>query len=232
MKSRKQKFTITMLLCMLLLTINIGYLRGYSAMLQRTSVRTIVIDPGHGGMDGGARGASGAVEKNINLAIAQKLRGYIESNGDACIMTRETDVGLYEDNSTKWVKRKDLEKRKEIIKNSNGDIFVSIHLNSFPQRQYYGAQVFYETGSEESKLLAECVQKQMASMLDPDNKRVAKASDKYFILRNNPMPSIIVECGFLSNPKEERLLMDEEYQNKIAYAIYTGILQYLEDRHG
>lgn len=232
MKSRKQKFTITMLLCMLLLTINIGYLRGYSAMLQRTSVSTIVIDPGHGGMDGGASGAAGTVEKEINLAIAQKLRGYIELNGDVCIMTRETDAGLYDNNSTKWVKSKDLKKRKEIIKNSNGDIFVSIHLNSFPQQQYHGAQVFYETGSEESKLLAECVQKQMVSMLDTDNKRVAKASDKYFILRNNPMPSIIVECGFLSNPREERLLKDEEYQNKIAYAIYTGILQYLEDRHG
>jgi len=228
MKSRKYKFTITMLLCMLILIINIGYLRGYSAIIQRTFARTIVVDPGHGGMDGGACGVTGVSEKDINLLIAQKLRGYIETNGDVCIMTRETNEGLYEENSTKWVKSKDLKKRKEIINNSNGDIFVSIHLNSFPQQQYHGAQVFYEAGSEESKHLAECVQEQMISILDPENKRVAKASDTYYILRNNPMPSIIVECGFLSNPREEKLLMDEEYQNKAAYAIYTGILKYLE----
>lgn len=228
MKSRKHKFTITMLLCMLILITNIGYLRGYSAIIQRTFARTIVVDPGHGGKDGGASGPSGSVESDINLAIAQKLKGYIETNGDVCIMTRETNEGLYEENSTKWVKSKDLKIRKKIINDSNGDIFVSIHLNSFPQRQYYGAQVFYETGREESRQLAECVQEQMVSILDSDNKRVAKASDIYYILKNNPMPSIIVECGFLSNPREEKLLMDEEYQNKVAYAIYTGILKYLE----
>jgi N-acetylmuramoyl-L-alanine amidase len=216
---------------MLLLTINIGYLRGYTAMIQKTFARTIVIDPGHGGKDGGASGTTGTVEKDINLAISQKLRGYIESSGDVCMMTRETDAGLYDGSGTRWVKSKDLKKRKEIINSSKGDIFISIHLNSFPQQQYYGAQVFYQTGNEQSKLLAECVQGQMVSVLDPDNKRVAKASDTYFILRNNPMPSIIVECGFLSNSKEEKLLKDEEYQNRVAYAIYTGILKYLEGGH-
>lgn len=228
MKSRKHKFNVIVLLCVLLLTINIGYLKGYTAMIERTLARTIVIDPGHGGQDGGASGTAGTVEKDINLAIAQKLRGYIEANGDVCIMTRETDTGLYEDYGTKWIKSKDLKKRKEIINNSNGDIFISIHLNSFPQRQYYGAQVFYQTGNEKARLLAECVQNQMVCILDPDNKRVAKASDTYYILKNNLMPSIIAECGFLSNPREEKLLKDEEYQNKIAYAIYTGILKYLE----
>ena len=228
MKARKHKFTITMLLCMLLLIINIGYLSSYTSIIQKTFARTIVIDPGHGGKDGGASGVTGTVEKDINLAISQKLQGYIETNGDVCLMTRESDTGLYEASSTKWVKSKDLKKRKEIINSSNGDVFVSIHLNSFPQQQYYGAQVFYQTENEQSKLLAECVQSQMVSVLDPDNKRVAKASDTYYILKNNPMPSIIVECGFLSNPREEKLLQDEEYQNKIAYAIYTGILKYLE----
>lgn len=228
MRSREYKLIVTALLCILLLIINIGYLSGYTAMIHKTFVRIIVIDPGHGGKDGGANGPSGSVESDINLAIAQKLRGYIETNGDVCIMTRETEAGLCEDDSTMWIKRKDLKLRKEIIKSSNGDIFISIHLNSFPQQQYYGAQVFYEKGSEESRRLAECVQSQMVSILDPDNKRAAKASDTYFILKNNPMPSILVECGFLSNPREEKLLMDDEYQNKVAYAIYTGVLKYLE----
>ena len=228
MKSRKHKFIITMLLCILLLLINVGYLSNYTAMIQKTFARTIVIDPGHGGKDGGASGVTGTVEKDINLAISQKLQGYIEANADVCIMTRETDTGLYEASSTKWVKSMDLKKRKEIVNTSRGDIFVSIHLNSFPQQQYYGAQVFYQAGNEQSKLLAESVQKQMVNVLDPDNKRVAKASDTYYILKNNAMPSIIVECGFLSNPAEEKLLKNENYQNKIAYAIYTGILKYFE----
>ncbi|MCX7903679.1 MAG: N-acetylmuramoyl-L-alanine amidase CwlD [Caloramator sp.] len=190
----------------------------------------IVVDAGHGGIDGGAIGRSGTVEKNINLEIAKKLKGYIESHGDTCIMIREVDEGLYSYETKKGRKAEDLKNRKQIIKENQADIFISIHLNYFPDSRYYGAQTFYPANDLESEILAKSIQAQMIKILDRNNNRVAKPSDTYYILKDNGIPSVIVECGFLSNPEEEYLLSQEEYQNKIAWAIYCGILDYFEKR--
>ncbi len=190
--------------------------------------KVVIIDAGHGGIDPGKEGSQGVHEKDLNLQIAQKLRAYIEESGGIAILTRSKDVGLYTEDSQSIRKKKneDLRNRRKLIQESNGDLFISVHLNSFPSSKYYGAQTFYLEGDEESKILAELVQEELKSVLENGNDRQAKATDSYYILKENPVPSVLVEGGFLSNPEEERLLNDENYQNKLAWAIYTGIMDY------
>jgi N-acetylmuramoyl-L-alanine amidase len=189
----------------------------------------IIIDPGHGGIDPGASGRSGVTEDKINLQIALKLRRLIEQSGGIGLMTREDDSGLYSDGKTRIrdKKNEDLRTRHEMINNSGADIFISIHLNSFPQSQYYGAQTFYQKGSEEGKKLSEIIQNELKEVIENQNHRMAKSIDTVYILKNKNMPGALVECGFLSNPQEERLLQDDKYQDKIAWAIFMGIMRYL-----
>lgn len=181
--------------------------------------RSIIIDAGHGGGDPGAIGKSGSLEKEINLSIALKLQDFIEQNGGVVLMSRTDDNGLA--NS----KREDMKIRRKLREENSGDIFVSIHLNSFPEASCSGAQTFY-ANNEESKRLAEKVQKNMVKFLDESNTRIAKKLTDVYLLKNVNIPSIIVECGFLSNSAEEKLLLDDEYQSKIAFSIYAGILEY------
>lgn len=190
---------------------------------------TVVIDPGHGGVDGGAEADDGTPEKNINLNIALKLKQLAENDGWNVIMTREEDTGLYsEQNSTiRSKKTEDLKKRKEIFDSSAADAAVSIHLNSYTaDRSVRGAQVFYADGSEESKMLAECIQNQMK------NRRRAMAKSDVLILQQAKVPTVIAECGFLSNYEESRKLRTDEYQNKLAKNIYSGIKNYIENNKG
>lgn len=189
--------------------------------------RIIILDAGHGGMDGGAIGKTGTVEKYINLSITQKLKGYLDLFGYTTLMLREDDNGLYEEKGRIRDKKiQDMNTRKTLIKKYGGDIFISIHLNKFPEEKYYGAQVFYDKGDENGHRLATILQQQLIKDLNNGNSRVEKASSDYFLLKGNGIPSIIVECGFLSNSNEEALLKDETYQNKIAVSIFKGINEY------
>lgn len=193
------------------------------------SDKIIGIDPGHGGIDSGAVGLSGIEEDDINLKIALKLKDIIVKNGGRVVLTRETDEGLYTDESKtlKEMKTEDLHRRKEIILEGNCDILISIHLNSFQQSKYYGAQTFYGKDNLESQKLAFSIQKQLREELDKNNKRVPQELEDVFLINDMGIPSVLVECGFLSNPNEEKLLTDEEYQRRIALAIYNGIVKYL-----
>lgn len=184
------------------------------------SKKVIVIDAGHGGFDPGAVSNSGTREDKINLIIARKLKKYLENQGARVIMTRQTDEALGRN------KREDMQKRVKIIRNSNADIVVSIHLNKFQQSKYYGAQTFYMSGSEEGKRLAQCIQTQLIKVLNRGNTRQIKAVSDLLILKAGQAPSVVVECGFLSNPQEERLLKTDEYQEQVAWAIYCGIVDY------
>jgi len=184
------------------------------------SKKVIVIDAGHGGFDPGAVSDSGTREDKINLIIARKLKKYLENQGAKVVMTRQIDEALGR------TKREDMQKRVEIIRNSNADIVVSIHLNKFQQSKYYGAQTFYMAGSEEGKRLAQCIQTQLIKILNRDNTRQIKAVSDLLILKAGQAPSVIVECGFLSNPQEEKLLKTDEYQEQVAWAIYCGIVDY------
>lgn len=187
-----------------------------------TTNRTVIIDAGHGGEDPGAIGNSGNLEKDINLNISLKLQKFIEQSGGVVLMTRTDDVKM------EGSKKNDMKLRKKLRDNGNGDIFVSIHLNSFPSAGCSGAQTFY-ANDEQSKELAEKIQKNMVDLLDENNSRVAKKLTDVYLLKNVNIPSVIVECGFLSNSNEEKLLADEEYQSKIAMSIYLGINEYFSD---
>ncbi|MGN0317212.1 MAG: N-acetylmuramoyl-L-alanine amidase [Lachnospira sp.] len=194
----------------------------------RLAGRVVVIDSGHGGIDPGKIGINNVHEKDINLAIALKLRDMLTQSQITVVMTRTEDVGLYKV-TDKNKKSADMKARCDIINNSNADIAVSIHQNSYTTPDVKGAQVFYYKGSQSGKILAGQIQKALVSKADPDNNRVEKANSDYYLLVNTKVPTIIAECGFLSNPEETALLMTEEYQCKIAAALYDGIVGYLEE---
>ncbi len=186
----------------------------------------VVIDAGHGGIDPGKVGINGAEEKDINLQIALLVKQFLEANDVRVVMTRETEEGLYDaDASNKKVQ--DMKRRIEKIDEVNPVLTVSIHQNSYPEEYVHGAQVFYHNGSVEGQRLAEIIQTRLVEKVDPDNKRQVKANDSYYLLKKTGIPIVIVECGFLSNTEEAEKLCSQEYQEKIAWAVHMGILQYL-----
>jgi len=201
-------------------------------VLQRTMQRTVVVDAGHGGEDPGKVSSySDLKEKDLNLSIAFKLKHVLENNGYKVIMTREEDKLTYEEGTTNiYNKRKqDLTRRKKIMDESGADIVVSIHMNSFTDPIYYGAQTFYPPNSEESFKLATLIQNSLRENLDNSNKREPQQKDpSIVILSNLKTPTTIVECGFLSNAAEEKKLGTEEYQQKVAEAIFKGIDAYFK----
>ncbi|AEV67244.1 N-acetylmuramoyl-L-alanine amidase CwlD [Acetivibrio clariflavus] len=195
--------------------------------------KIVVLDAGHGGEDPGAvSDFSGIREKEINLYIAQKVKELLKAENFTVIMTREDDTLKYTEGTKKVTekRRQDLINRKKIMDESGAELVVSIHLNKFPQEQYYGAQVFYPPNSPESKTAAELIQKSLKEIVDPENKRVAMLKKaEIIILKNLKTPTVIVECGFLSNPQEEKKLATVEYQDKLALAIKEGIMKYYEN---
>ncbi len=189
----------------------------------------IVIDAGHGGFDPGKIGVNDAKEKDVNLAIAKKLKSLLELNDFKVVMTRETDEGLYSETDKKK-KSADMRNRVELIRQSNAILAVSIHQNSFTDSSSSGAQVFYYTKSAEGKVFGETIQETIKSYMKDENHRLAKANDSYYMLKKSACPLVIVECGFLSNAREADLLVTEEYQEKMAWAIHLGIIQYYNTR--
>lgn len=189
---------------------------------------TILIDAGHGGSDPGKIGVNGAKEKDINLEIARLLQKYLQQQDVRVVMTRESDSGLYSEGASNK-KAEDMRNRVSMITDNNASLLVSIHQNSFTEQKYTGAQVFYYTGSEEGQKLAETVQKQLIAGADPENHREAKANSDYYLLKKSTVTAIICECGFLSNPGECEKLCTPEYQRKIAWNIYLGVMQYINE---
>ena len=188
----------------------------------------VIIDAGHGGKDPGKVGVDGSLEKDINLQIARKLQRFLVMADVDVVLTRESDAGLYDEDAPNK-KVQDMKNRVSIIEEKKPDLTVSIHQNSYHEEYVHGAQVFYYAGSEESKELAGRIQQVMALDLDPDNTRQAKANDSYYLLKKTSSPIVIVECGFLSNPQEGQKLLTDEYQNKLAWGIYNGILNYFNE---
>ena len=186
----------------------------------------VVIDAGHGGSDPGKVGINGALEKDINLSIALIVKQFLEANDVEVVLTRETDEGLYDDNASNK-KVQDMKQRVSIIEETAPMVTVSIHQNSYPQEYVHGAQVFYYDTSVEGKKLAEIIQERLVEDIDPQNNRQVKANDSYYLLKKTATPIVIVECGFLSNSEEAAKLCDPLYQEKVAWAIHLGILQYL-----
>lgn len=191
--------------------------------------KTVVIDAGHGGVDGGAESVLGYSEKDINLAIALKLREKLEERDIRVIMTRDKDEGLYSESDTNK-KVSDMKKRCEIVNESKADFMISIHQNKYSSEGVKGAQVFYYTHSQEGKKAAEILQSSLKEALDKNNGRQAKANDNYYILINVECPAVIAECGFVSNYEEAELLNNKEYQEKTAIALCEGICTYFNEK--
>ncbi len=181
----------------------------------------IVIDSGHGGMDPGKIGINDVLEKDINLKIASKLKVLLEESKIKVVMTRDTDDGLADS------KTEDMKKRIEIINKESPILCVSVHQNSYSDEAIKGAQVFYYSHSAKGELAAEILQQALIKV-DTENTRQKKANDTYYILKKSEVPTVIVECGFLSNQEEAERLNTDAYQQKIAEAIAMGILEYLE----
>lgn len=184
---------------------------------------TVCIDPGHGGYDGGAVGReSGEMEKNINLKFAEALESALKNEGAEVVLTRTRDIALAEPGSER--KRRDLKARVEAAQGA--DIFLSLHMNEYPDRTQSGPQVFYTAGDAQSRLLAGAIQQSMNASLAPARPRSANTGD-YYVLREQTLPAVLIECGFLSNAEEEKRLLSPEYQQLCAQSILAGVIDYL-----
>lgn len=192
------------------------------------SGKVIVIDAGHGVPDEGAETEDGTTEAETNLKIALKLQNLLEQSGCTVVLTRSDENGIY-DIDSKTLKQKkisDIRNRVKIGNESSADIFVSIHLNKIPQPQYDGWQTFYNENSEEGQKLATSIQNNLNEAIQKENNRVASKIENIYIINNVEIPTTIVECGFLSNPEEKENLLDDSYQNRLAWGIYNGIIDY------
>ena len=176
----------------------------------------------------GAQSSRGTTEAETNLKISLKLQNLLEQSGETVILTRSDENGIYDADKTKLKNQKvsDIKNRVKIGNSSSADIFVSIHLNKIPQSQYSGWQTFFKSGSEQGEKLATSIQENLNKTIEKENNRVPMKLDNVYIVKNVEIPLTIVECGFLSNEQEEQQLQDDKYQDKLAWGIYNGIINY------
>ncbi len=190
----------------------------------------VVVDAGHGSPDGGAVGAAGTLEKDVNLAIADAVREVLEGKGISVVMTRVSDDGLWEtDGSIRQKKREDMNRRLEIVRDSGADLFLSIHMNAFEDDSANGLHIFYAKNHPEGEELAAKIQEGIAAVTKAETHAVKAADESLFLMKSPPMTAVLAECGFLSNPEEEQKLIDPDYQKRIAWAIASGIEDYYND---
>ena len=225
MEKIKNHTLLIVFLFLLLLTLCIR-LPFIDVFQQSRECKVVVIDVGHGGFDPGKVSADNLLEKDINLAIALRLKDYLEAQDCLVYLTREEDCSLCDPGASNK-KQSDMRNRVAFIEEYHPELMSSIHQNSFPSKKEHGAQTFYYHSSDNSQQLAECIQTALVDTADPENTRQHKSNDSYYILKNVSCPAVIVECGFLSNPTESALLNTDIYQDRIAYAISKGVRTYL-----
>jgi len=201
--------------------------RTWSEWSLPLSGKVIVLDPGHGGEDGGAVAKNGLVEKHVTLMISQMLRDYLQQAGAIVYLTREKDQDLADPDNHTNRKRQDLTRRAQFVKKINPDLLLTIHLNSISSPRWRGAQTFYHPSNEENKQLAMLIQDSLIQGLKNTNRIAKETPNEVYLLKSVDVPAALVEVGFLSNPEEAELLADAGYQRKVAYAIYEGVLRYM-----
>ena len=228
MKRHGMEFLMACLLLVSFLILSKQAAQVAGTMSTADNSRTVLVDVGHGGADPGMIGVGGLEEKGINLQIAVKLKAILEEKGYTVVMTREEDKGLYDEDSRNQ-KAQDMQRRIAIIKECRPVLCVSIHQNSYQDSEVYGPQVFYYEDSAQGKELAELIQKELNTGLEVARPRVAKGNKTYYLLKRSESVLNIVECGFLTNPKEAELLQTEKYQKKVAEAVAKGIDAYLKE---
>lgn len=220
--ARKLKFIIIILVVILFVSSLIAVKKLTTATAGKL---TVVIDAGHGGIDGGVTTSNGIKESDLNLDIAKKIKDKLTDYGIKVVLTRSGSGGLY-GIASKGFKKRDMQKRKEIINSSGADLVVSIHINKCPFTYRKGAQVFYKLGDEKSKNFAFFMQNNLNQMPTATQKGLSLVGD-YYILNCSKIPSVLVECGFLSNLEDEKLLLSEEYRYSLSGVISSSILTYL-----
>lgn len=231
--SKKRLVLITSMICISLTAFMIKDSFMYKETIETVNLpvsnKVIVIDarpPEF--LTSGAESSNGTTEAETNLKIALKVQSLLEQSGATVILTRSDENAIY-DLDSKTLKQKkisDIHNRVKIGNESSADIFVSIHLNKIPQQQYYGWQTFYQEGNEQSINLAKSIQVNLNDSIQKENKRVAMKINNIYIMKHVEIPTTIVECGFLSNPEEEKMLLEDEYQDRLAWGIYNGIMDY------
>lgn len=228
MRSKRQK--IAAVFCAVITVFGIGEsatVKSVAYTAKNSESRIIIIDPGHGGFDSGAVAADGTYEKDINLALSLKLFDFFCELGFTPVLTRTTDTALADALNTKTTKRIDLSKRLEYMRKYPQAIFLSIHQNKFSDENVHGLQTFYKENSENGKLLAECIQAFVTANIQKDNTRAAKTDTrKIYLIENSTVPTVFVECGFLSNGSDLKNLKNENYTSALAYCIVAGTLEY------
>nr|WP_316621896.1 N-acetylmuramoyl-L-alanine amidase [uncultured Ruminococcus sp.] len=232
----KVKTIYLIILAVLLISFCIVMFSAFSNITAHTSADidddriTVIIDAGHGGEDGGAE-VDGVLEKDINLSIADKLADTLRLCGVRVTEIRDEDISVYDDSAQTLREKKvsDLKHRVETVNGSENNILVSIHQNKFDNNAYSGAQVFYSSNNDKSRVLAGSIRNSVVSLLQNDNTRELKpANSDIYLLDNATVPAVIVECGFLSNDEERAKLLDSGYQSEMAYSIAMGVLEYID----
>lgn len=220
---------LTALCCVLALLLALPTVRRADAMFRASQLPVILIDPGHGGADGGASGADGTQEKTVNLAISQTLGALLRMLGFDVMLTRESDCSIHSPEAVTLREQKVSDMHNRLALYEQATLVVSIHQNQFPQTQYHGAQVFYAPQNERSQPLAAAIREQVLALLQPENTRELKRADSsLYLMSNTTVPVALVECGFLSNPAECAQLADPDYQRQMAFAVVGGVLRYWE----
>ncbi len=232
---KKRTAVLTGLMLMSAVIMLVSFRDADVPIFSKSNAKIIVLDPGHGEPDGGAVSKRGTVESSLNLSVAKKLKKQLEGRGYTVIMTREDENGIYTEKSRsiKEKKKEDMQNRLKIINTSGADLVISIHMNLFRGEKYRGAEVLYSPNFENSLLLAELIQGELKA-IDPENqtRNVKKSDGDIYLLKNARIPAVLVECGFISNPDEEKLLKDKEYQQRLAYAICDGTMEYYRSIQG
>ena len=190
----------------------------------------IVLDAGHGGLDSGAVGKSGVLEKDVNLSVVKHLRQLLEPSGFRTVLTRDEDISIYDPGveGIRNQKLSDMDNRLEIIQSYPDSIFLCIHQNNYTDPKYFGGQMFYNNNNPDNRTLAQIMQARFAQLQPGNDREIKLSGDELFLLKSNKNPSLMIECGFLSNPEEEAKLATEEYQQQLAFTIYSGVLEYVD----
>ena len=223
-------------ICILLCSVSIAFCKWEDSNTAANAQNgfeapTIIIDAGHGGEDGGAVGKNGILEKELNLSISEKLHDLFSAAGFKVVMTRETDTLLYDKNADYNGRKKelDLAKRVEIANSYENAVFISIHMNSFPDSKYSGLQVYYSKNHSDSSELAANIQAMVHDHLQKSNNRQTKPAGKnIFVLDRIQIPAVLIECGFMSNPNECNALAEDEYQKKLSLTIFSAVVKYID----
>ncbi len=231
LNKKSLRLTLSMIGCFVLLAVCARLTeRALPTSVPAAEKPIVVLDAGHGGLDSGAVGVNGTLEKDVNLAIVKALRDMLEMSGFEVVLTRDEDISIYDAGveGIRNQKLSDMDNRLEIIQSYPDSVFLCIHQNNYTDPKYFGGQMFYNNNNPNNRTLAQIMQNRFA-ILQPGNDREIKLSgNELFLLKSNKNPSLMIECGFLSNPDEEAKLSTWEYQQKVAFTIYSGLMEYID----